>query len=165
MAFEVNHAQADNLVAEGTYEAIVKTAYQNTTKNGKPYISIRWVIRNDVEQKHQNRIIGQTLWKRKEPTAADKAVDGFSNAQIQAICKAVQLENGKTYASLDEWLDDLKYKKAQIIVKHNEYNGKTDARVDMTRPTMKPDCTHEWPPVETQTQTTETEITDDDLPF
>jgi len=164
MAFEVNYEQANSLVSEGTYEAIVKTAYQNTTKNGKQYISIRWVIRNDVEQKHQNRTIGQTLWKRKEPTAADKAVDGFSNAQIQAICKAVQLENGKTYASLDEWLNDLKHKKAQIIVKHEEYNGKTDARVDMTRPTMKPECTHEFPVEAEQTQQY-ADISDDDLPF
>lgn len=142
MAFAVNHKEAgDGLRPKGEYECIIREARQTTTQNGTPCISIPLIVRNDVSNPSRGTIF-HNLWMKKEPTAADNACEGYSAKQIQSISKAAGLPNGKTYTGINEWCDDLKGKLLRITINHEEYKGKTNARVQWINETKHPDCKH-----------------------
>lgn len=131
MNFAVNYDAAQNLVAPGTYECRIAEAFTNATSSGTLYFSVRMEIRDDVEQPHRGRIIFHKIWRKREPTAEDMTVDGFSFKQLMALCRAAQLPNGKSYASLDELGNDLAGRDVKVTVEHafNDYRGETEVKV------------------------------------
>lgn len=131
MNFKVDYDAANNLVAPGSYECRIVEAFTNATSSGTLFFSVRMAIRDDVEQPHKGRIIFHRIWRKKEPTAEDMAVDGFSFKQLMALCRAAQLPNGKSYASLDELGNDLAGRDLKVAVEHefNDYRGETEVRV------------------------------------
>ena len=166
MSFNINHDEAGgdySLLPEGEYEVVVKYAHENATKSGTVYISLPLAVRNDIEQKYQNKILWHALWHRREPSAADLATDGYSNAQIQAISKAVGLPNGRAFGSLEEWMAYLEGKPLRVTVKHEAYNNQTRERVQWTNNTLHPDVQHVWRDPALKTAAIEAE--EDDLPF
>lgn len=56
-----NVGTGSDLIPEGEYECVVRTAALNSTANGTPYFDVRLVIRNDVSQKFSNRYIFHSL--------------------------------------------------------------------------------------------------------
>jgi hypothetical protein len=137
-----NVGTGSDLIPEGEYECVVRTAALNSTANGTPYFDVRLVIRNDVSQKFSNRYIFHSLWKKKEPSEADMQVDGFSFAQIMALAKAAQLPAGKSYPGLNEMGKDLIGKPVRVTIEHNTYKEKTSERVKYVNETKYPDCKH-----------------------
>lgn len=137
-----NVGTGSDLIPEGEYECVVKTAALNRTSQGKPYFDVRLVIRNDVSQKFANRYIFHSIWKKKEPSDADMQVEGFSFAQIMALAKAAQLPAGKSYAGIDEMGKDLIGKPVRVTIEHSTYNDKTNERVKYVNETKYPDCKH-----------------------
>lgn len=137
-----NVGTGSDLIPEGEYECVVKTAALNRTSQGKPYFDVRLVIRNDVSQKFANRYIFHSIWKKKEPSDADMQVEGFSFAQIMALAKAAQLPAGKSYAGIDEMGKDLIGKPVRVTIEHSNYNDKTNERVKYVNETKYPDCKH-----------------------
>ena len=100
MGFKNDFSQAQqnsNLKPEGDYEVLIVKAEERQTKNGKLGLNFSMVIRNDVDQAYKNGYIFHTLWKRREPTAADRQVNGYSFGQVMALGKAAQLPDGKDY--------------------------------------------------------------------
>jgi len=137
-----NVGTGSDLIPEGEYECVVRTAALNSTGKGTPYFDVRLVIRNDVSQKFSNRYIFHSLWKKKEPSEADMQVDGFSFAQIMALAKAAQLPAGKSYPGLNEMGKDLIGKPVRVTIEHNTYKEKTSERVKYVNETKYPDCKH-----------------------
>lgn len=137
-----NVGTGSDLIPEGEYECVVRTAALNSTANGTPYFDVRLVIRNDVSQKFSNRYIFHSLWKKKEPSEADMQVDGFSFAQIMALAKAAQLPAGKSYPGLNEMGKDLIGKPVRVTIEHNTYKEKTSERMKYVNETKYPDCKH-----------------------
>ena len=88
-------------------------------------------IRDDVEQPHKGRIIFHRIWRKKEPTAEDMTVDGYSFKQLMSLCRAAQLPNGKRFSSLDELGNDLTGRKLKVTVEHefNDYRGEMEVKV------------------------------------
>lgn len=169
MGFTVNHSEAGSadLIPEGKYEVIIKDAKQRETQNGKIYVSMQLVVRNDCEQKQKNRVIWDTLWKMKEPTAADLSVDGYSYKQIQNLSGSAHLANGKNYENIDEWTADLIGKLLCVTIKHEDYNG-MQAKVQWRNETKHPNCTHVWKGNESSPAAEKTgfiEDDNDDIPF
>lgn len=171
MSFNVDHSQANSLLPEGEYECIIEFARQTTTRMGTPYINIPLIIRKDVADnpKKAGKIF-HSLWMKKEPTPADNACDGYSAKQIQTLSKAAGLPNGKGYASIDDWCNDLAGKLIRVTVYHAEYNGNVNARVSWTNETKYPNVIAE----DTETQTAlqgegftpiQGSFADDDVPF
>ena len=58
-------------------------------------------------------------------------VDGYSFKQLMSLCRAAQLPNGKSYASLDELGNDLAGRDLKVTVEHefNDYRGETEVKV------------------------------------
>lgn len=185
MGFKNNFAQADmgnGIKLEGDYEVIVVKAEERQTKNGKLGLNVSMVIRNDVQQNYKNGYIFHTLWKRREPTAADMQVQGYSFGQIMALGKAAQLPDGKDYPDLAAFLADLVGKPVRVTIKHEEYNGQKQERVSWLDPTRFPEVRHvmktsaspsayaaqqqtTYANQPAQPQYTQPHIEDEDLPF
>ncbi len=145
MGFKNNYAEADmgnNIKPEGDYECIIQKIEERTTRNGATGLNISMVIRNDVEQKFRNGFIFHTLWKRREPTEMDKQVNGYGFGQVMALGKSAGLPDGKDYESLTEFCNDLINKPVRVNLKHEEYNGKMQERVNYLNPTKFPEVKH-----------------------
>ena len=80
MGFSTNYddVQEFDLIPAGQYEVIIKNIEERTTPNGATGLNLSLVIRNDVDQKYQDRYLFHTLWKRKNPTDTDNQVQGYS---------------------------------------------------------------------------------------
>ena len=145
MNFTTNYddvGTGSDILPEGSYECVIKSAALSTTKNGTAFFDVRFVIRNDVSQKYQNKYIFHSIWKKKEPSEADKQVDGFSFKQVMALAMAVKIPAGKNYADLDEMGKDLVGKPVLVDIYHDTYNGQTNVRVKYVNESKYPDCKH-----------------------
>ena len=145
MNFTTNYddvGTGNELLPEGLYECVVKSAALNANQNGTPYFDVRFVIRNDVSQKYQNRYIFHSIWKKKTPSEADMQLDGYSFLQIMALAKAAKIPAGKNYANLDEMGKDIEGKPVLVEVYHDPYNGNTRVKVKYVNESKYPDCKH-----------------------
>lgn len=137
---KINYDEAKSeIIPVGEYEVTIQEARMTYTRSGTPCIDIPLIIREDIDENpvSSGRIF-HTLWKRKEPTIADQACDGFSSKQVQMLSKAAGLPNGKAYDNMQEWCDDLKGRFLRVTVEHEEYNGQTRARVKWTNESKRP---------------------------
>lgn len=145
MGFRNDFSQAQqnsNLKPEGDYEVLIVKAEERQTKNGKLGLNLSMVIRNDVDQAYKNGYIFHTLWKRREPTAADRQVNGYSFGQVMALGKAAQLPDGKDYPDLTAFLQDLIGKPVRVHLVHDTYNNTERESVSCINPTNDPDVRH-----------------------
>jgi len=153
-------------IADGDYEVVVNSCGENATPNGAEYIEFDLIIRNDIDQSHKNQHVFHKVWKAK--------ADGKYNMKtFNTIGKACQLQNGKSYKSLDDLLSDYVRKTAVVNIKNeeSEYNGKTytNTNVKYFNKTKFPRLAHEFKAAsgggnEAPEGAIDT-ITDDDLPF
>ena len=93
----ITRSTGGGIIPIGEYEVIIKSALEDVTKGGTPYINVPMIIRNDIEQPYKNAYIWHSIWHVKEPKDADKACGGYSSYGIQTISKAAGLQNGKKY--------------------------------------------------------------------
>lgn len=135
--FQVNHDEAMDmsLIEEGEYEVIVTKAFEDTTKNGAIFINLHLQVRNDIDQKYKNRYIFASIWQSKE-------TGQYHPGMLNTIAKALRIENGKRYNSLEELLNDFVRRTARVKVGHEEYNGKTYERVKSWEPSRFDVCNH-----------------------
>lgn len=148
MAFGTNYDDipqgGGELVPEGFYECIITNAEIRQTQNGKYKVGFMLTIRNDIQQPCANRVLFLDIWRKREPTEADEQVDGFNFAQLMAVSRAAQIPSGQSFESLEQFLQALTGRLLIAEVRHEEYNGKPQVRVDSlsTAPTQFPDCRH-----------------------
>ena len=189
MNFSTNYDDLNDfdLLPPGKYETIIKSAEEATTKNGTPYIDVRLVIRNDIEQAFKDRYIFHKIWKKKEPSQQDSQVDGYSFKQLMNLANSSKIPAGKNYGSIAELLADFSGKCVLTEIEHDTYNNNTHERVKFFEPTAHPDCKHVFkersqpaaantykpqqndvfaqPPVKADLADFEEIITEGDLPF
>jgi hypothetical protein len=134
--------QNNGLKPEGDYEVIIVKAQERTNKNDKTKLNFSFVIRNDVEQNYKNGYIFYELWKRKEPTAADMQVQGYSFGQIMALGKAAQLPDGKDYPDLNAFVQELINKPICVHLYHEKFKDKEREEISYIVPTKYPEVHH-----------------------
>lgn len=147
MAFSQNNSAATSaLKPEGRYETIITSVDEKTYKSGSTSLSFRLTIRNDIpEQKYGNACLFYQIWKAKEPTKEDLAVNGYTFGRLMAVGKAAKLTDGKEYKDLAEYCDDLVGKCVIAVVKHEtDDKGTTREKVSYLEPTQYPDCKHKF---------------------
>jgi hypothetical protein len=107
-------------IADGDYEVVVNRCSEDATPGGAEFVEFDLIIRNDVDQAHKNMHIFHKVWKAKD-------TGKYNMKTFNTIGKACQLQNGKSYKSFKELLDDYFMKTAIVNVKNevSEYNGKT----------------------------------------
>jgi single-stranded DNA-binding protein len=121
--FKVDHKEAKGGAFEpvkpGMYEVIIEKAEYKVSSGGNDMIKLQMVIRDDVGQEFQKRKLfdnivfaDNTAWK------------------VQQFLKAVALPDGTEIADIDHCIELVSYKPVKLKVKHEEYQGKTQERVD-----------------------------------
>lgn len=177
MAFETNYQSNMDIIPEGFYECVIKSVYEDTTKGGKVYINVPLVVRNDIDQKFQEAYIWHSIWKKREPTERDLAVNGYAAFGINSLSQAARLKEGTHFESIEDWMEALKGLPIRVEIKHelSTYTNQMQARVKRLYPTLHPDCRHVWKSAAgTAVQTTQAaaapvsvDLPDDDgdLPF
>lgn len=144
MGFSTDYEEVNDfsILPEGSYECIIAGITEHTTKKGATGLNVNFVVRNDVEQQYKNRHIFYTMWKKKEPTARDMQVQGYSFGQIMTLSKSAKLPSGKSYETVLDLCNDLVNRPIRITVGHREYNGKTYEDVKYMAESKLPDCKH-----------------------
>lgn len=165
MGFTVNYddiVEGNDLIPVGDYEVIVRSVEERVTKNGKQHISIQLSVRNDIDQKYKNKVVFESLWQKKD-------TGKYQMKQFNTISKALKIPNGKNYNSLDELISDWMHKVAKIRIKHDVYEGNTNARVSFWSESKFQECNHVWRDQNAQGVTdmgfAEMQNSDDDCPF
>ena len=130
------------ILPEGDYEVIIRNIEERTTKKGSTGLNLSLVVRNDIEQKFKDRYIFYTLWKKKEPTDADKQVQGYIFNQIMRLAKSAKLPNGKAYESVMDLCKDLMHRPIKVTLEHREWNGQQQENVKYVNASEYPDCKH-----------------------
>src|SRR5699024_475982 len=162
--FTINHDDAMDmsLVEEGEYEVIVAKAFEDAARTGTMFINLHLQIRNDIDQKNKNRYIFASIWQSKE-------TNQYHTGMVNTIAKALGIENGKRYNSLDELLNDFIGKTARVVVKHEEYNGNTNARVKAWELSRFNSCNHQFKSNNNNNQNNNLPgfqpVSNDDIPF
>lgn len=159
-------------IADGDYEVVVKNVKEDATPGGAEYVEFDLVLRNDFNQEHKNMHVFHKVWKA-------KATGKYNMKQFNTMGKAFQLQNGKTYTSFQDLLNDFILKTARISLKNekSEHNGKEYTNYNVFfNPTALKGLNHTWEKKEAAgAGATPTdpfingsgpiEIKDDDLPF
>ena len=117
MGFSTNYENVNDdygILPEGDYEVIIRNIEERTTKKGSTGLNLSLVVRNDIEQKFKDSIYFYTLWKKKEPTDADKQVQGYIFNQIMRLAKSAKLPNGKAYESVMDLCKDLMHRPIKV---------------------------------------------------
>ena len=145
MAFTNDYSQAyeaGSLKPEGDYEVLITKFEERRTKAGKLCLNLSMVIRNDVEQKYQNGFLFHTFWKRRDPSALDQQVEGYSFSQLMSLGRAAGLPDKKEFASLSDFLQELVGKPLVAHLMHDEYNGEKREAIAWFNPTAHKDVAH-----------------------
>lgn len=159
-------------IADGNYEVVVKNTKEDATPSGAEYVEFDLVLRNDFDQEHKNMHVFHKVWKAKQ-------TQKYNMKTFNTMGKAFQLQNGKTYTSFQDLLNDFVNKTARIALKNeeSEYNGKTYTNYQVYfNKTELNGLNHSWDKKDAATQLAggtdpftngsgPIEIQDDDLPF
>lgn len=147
MGFSTNYDDIPDdygIIPEGEYEVVIRNIEERATKNGAVGLNLSLVIRNDVEQKFKDRYLFCTYWKRKEPTAADMQVQGYSFKQIMRLAKSAKLPSGKAYENVQELCADLLKRPLRVTVEHetSSHDNKMRENIKYVNESNFPECKH-----------------------
>ena len=169
MGFKVNYDEAQDFgaVPDGTYEVVIFNAREDVTQGGAENINFDMIIRNDIDQPRKNSHLFHKLWKA-------KATGKYNRGMIMYLAKTFGLQDGKDYASFEDFLNDFSGKVAKVQVKNeqSEYNGKTydNTNIKKFEASAFPQLQHVWKTNNKEEVPdfgpgTSIDINDDDLPF
>lgn len=108
-------------VKDGFYEVFVNGIKEDATPSGSEYVEFDLIIRNDVMgNEHQNSHLFHKVWRA-------KATGKYNMKTFNTMGKAFKLQNGKSYQSFEELLNDFVNKMAIAKVENetSEYQGKS----------------------------------------
>jgi hypothetical protein len=163
MSYTYDKNSAYGLIKAGEYEVMIQEATIKTTPSGKEKISLKYKIREDVEQESKGRIIFEDIWKEKDNPQF------FNRKRLNLLLRTQDIENGKTYEAITDLLTDLagSYLILKITVEMDDYRGEEVNRVIYYRHTHNPSqSVNNTPLKEGQKPVTKaTPIKDEDLPF
>jgi len=151
-------------IADGVYEVVVNIASEDVTKGGTEYAQLDLIVRNDVQQKHQNQHIFHKVWKKKD-------TGKYNFKTFNTLGWAFKLNEGKSYSNIDELLQDFVMKTAKVTVKNeqSEFNGKSYDNLNVKRweQSAFPNIQHQFKDSSKPNDFAggSIDISDDDLPF
>ena len=144
MGFSINYSELNDLLPEGTYEALITTASEEIDRQMRARLNFMLTIRNDVQQKCQNRTMFRSMYKSKEPKPVDEQTDNYNYDMLMRIGGAAKLPENKTYNSIAEFLNDLVNRPVKIDVHHKDFNGNKSAEIKKWYASDKPEIQHQF---------------------
>ena len=154
-----------DLIEEGDYEVEIEKASVRQTPNGKENISVQFRIRSDVEQKFQNRVVFDSIWRDKENPNLFNQKKMF---RILDACK--DIPDTIEFETVDDYIKLITGEKLiiHVSIDDDEWNGQVTQRngIPYMMPTKHPDKVLGAIKVEAPKDNVETiAVESDDLPF
>jgi len=112
--------EGNTKVKDGFYEVFINGVKEDATPSGSEYVDFDLIIRNDIKENgHQNSHLFHKVWKT-------KATGKYNMKTFNTMGKSFKLQNGKSYQSFEELLNDFvdKIAIAKVENETSEYNGK-----------------------------------------
>lgn len=124
MSITTNYENLNSyILPEGKYEVVVEAVEQKQTKtSGADYMEAALRIRKDVEQSHGGAILWHNFYKSNK---TDEYVLGF----VMDAAKCLGVPANQSYEDIESLIYDFVGRCALVGVRHEEYNGRTYARV------------------------------------
>jgi len=145
----------------GEYECIISEVKIDVSKGektkGAPLLKLVLTVREDVEQEGAKRKIFDQL------VAAENTMFKFHQ-----LSEALGFENGQEFDTIEEYAEAIAYQPVRIKSKNEEYQGKTNTKVNFYKPSEAPvDGVAIANAVVGRTNPLDapTDISDEDLPF
>ena len=153
--FDASKAQEFGLIEPGWYEVMIEEAEMKYSSKGTPYLNMRMVIRDDVEQRFQGRKVFHSLFFTEK-----------TENIVHAFFKAIRTPNGKTFESYDEMVDYVKGKTLKANIGIEKWEDKEYNRVSSVKESDYPLVAKQAKQDDPFTGVAEPiEIRDEDLPF
>lgn len=152
MGFSNNYKEARentfNNKPEGEYEVIIKQIEEHSyMKDGvsKSRLSLKLLIRNDVDQPAKNGYLFHSYFQRKTPTTQDFYTHYFAFSQMMWLSQQAGIPDGKNYETFEEFCQDLIDKCIRVKMEYDNdraYNGNPQEKITAIIKTQYPDCKH-----------------------
>lgn len=122
-----NEHQTYGVLPTGTYEMVIKSAQEKSTKSGAESLQLDLVVRNDLDgvaalketnAKYHNRHVFMDNWKRRK-------TNNYDTKSFQYILEAVKIPEGTPINSIEDFIAAVANKPAKVYVKKSvdDYNG------------------------------------------
>lgn len=163
MAISFNYEDLE-CITPGVYEAVIQnTSEEFTQGNGTRYMAVSMVIRNDIQQKCQDKKIEYRIWTTSKPEA--KTIEGYVEYSLALMSKACRLPEQIDVNSVNElsklWIG----KPVRITVGQREYNGKTYIEISKVEESNLIQVNHKYKSANNNTNTFVPNNNDDTIPF
>ena len=119
MAYKYDASDANGLVKEGDYEALIERMEVKTIPSGKNKLSVMFRIRSDVEQSYGNKVMFKDIWAEKDNPEV------FNRKQINQLLGTQKIEDGQEFASINDVIRFLENAPLiiHISVEFDDYRG------------------------------------------
>lgn len=163
MAISFNYEDLE-YITPGVYEAVVQnTSEEFTQGNGTRYMAVSMVIRNDIQQKCQDKRIDYKIWTTSNP--GTKTIEGYVEYSLALMSKACRLPEQIDVNSVNElsklWIG----KPVRITVGQREYKGKTYIEISKVEQSGNIQVNHKYKSANNNNNTFIPNNNNDTIPF
>lgn len=163
MAISFNYEDLE-YITPGVYEAVIQnTSEEFTQGNGTRYMAVSMVIRNDIQQKCQDKRIDYRIWTTSKPET--KTIEGYVEYSLALMSKACRLPETINVNSVNElsklWIG----KPVRITVGQREYNGKTYIEISKVEESGNIQVNHKYKSANNNNNTFIPNNNNDNIPF
>lgn len=163
MAISFNYEDLE-YITPGVYEAVIQnTSEEFTQGNGTRYMAVSMVIRNDIQQKCQDKRIDYKIWTTSKPEA--KTIEGYVEYSLALMSKACRLPEQIYVNSVNElsklWIG----KPVRITVGQKEYKGKTYIEISKVEESNLIQVNHKYKSANNNNNTFIPNNNNDNIPF
>lgn len=163
MAISFNYEDLE-YITPGVYEAVIQnTSEEFTQGKGTRYLAVAMVIRNDIQQKCQDKRIDYKIWTTSKPET--KTIEGYVEYSLALMSKACRLPEQIDVNSVNElsklWIG----KPVRITVGQREYNGKTYIEISKVEESGNIQVNHKYKSVNNSNNTFIPNNNNNNIPF
>lgn len=163
MAISFNYEDLE-YITPGVYEAVIQnTSEEFTQGNGTRYMAVSMVIRNDIQQKCQDKRIDYKIWTTSKPEA--KTIEGYVEYSLALMSKACRLPEQIDVNSVNElsklWIG----KPVRITVRQKEHQGNTYIEISKVEQSANIQVNHKYKSVNKNNNTFIPNNNNDTIPF
>lgn len=163
MAISFNYEDLE-YITPGVYEAVIQnTSEEFTQGNGTRYMAVSMVIRNDIQQKCQDKKIEYRIWTTSKPET--KTIEGYVEYSLALMSKACRLPEQIDVNSVNElsklWIG----KPVRITVRQKEHQGNTYIEISKVEQSGYIQVNHKYKSANNNNNTFVPNSNDDTIPF
>ena len=96
MGYKYDANDANGLIKENDYEAVIERMEVKTIPTGKNKLSVMFRIRNDIEQPYGNKVMFEDIWPEKDNP------DVFNRRRINQLLGTQQVKDGTEFETIND---------------------------------------------------------------